>query len=89
MFRESFALRMLNSLSLLAPTRLWLVVYCSHLQLTHNPALFHPPQCSNHGGRQIDGAIPAIAALPAVVDAARKHNVPVFCDTGVSPLYIC
>jgi isopentenyl diphosphate isomerase/L-lactate dehydrogenase-like FMN-dependent dehydrogenase len=40
---------------------------------------------SNHGGRQCDGAICAVDALPKVIDALKqKHpQVKVFCDTGV------
>jgi len=40
---------------------------------------------SNHGGRQWDGAPPAIEVLPRIVAAVRKTNsaVPVFVDTGV------
>jgi 4-hydroxymandelate oxidase len=37
---------------------------------------------SNHGGRQLDGAIPAIRALPEVV-AAVSGRVPVLLDGGV------
>jgi L-lactate dehydrogenase (cytochrome) len=37
---------------------------------------------SNHGGRQLDGAISAIAALPGVVDAVAGA-VPVLLDGGV------
>lgn len=37
---------------------------------------------SNHGGRQVDGAIAAIDALPAVVDAVGGR-VPVLMDSGV------
>lgn len=37
---------------------------------------------SNHGGRQVDGGIGALDALPAVV-AAAKGKVPVFMDSGV------
>ena len=37
---------------------------------------------SNHGGRQLDGAISAIAALPAVTRAIAGR-VPVFLDGGV------
>ena len=37
---------------------------------------------SNHGGRQLDGAIPAIAALPDIV-AAVSGRVPVLMDGGV------
>lgn len=37
---------------------------------------------SNHGGRQLDTALPAIRALPAVVDAVAGH-IPVLLDGGV------
>lgn len=37
---------------------------------------------SNHGGRQLDGVIPAIDALPAVV-AAAGPGMPVLLDSGV------
>lgn len=37
---------------------------------------------SNHGGRQVDGAIGALDALPAVV-AAAAGEVPVLFDSGV------
>lgn len=37
---------------------------------------------SNHGGRQVDGAISAIAALPAIVEAVRD-KAPVLFDSGV------
>ncbi len=37
---------------------------------------------SNHGGRQVDGAIPTIEALPAVVEAV-DGRVPVLLDSGV------
>ncbi|GAA1840423.1 lactate 2-monooxygenase [Pseudonocardia ailaonensis] len=37
--------------------------------------------CSNHGGRQANGGIPALQSLPAVVEAAG--NVPVLFDSGV------
>jgi 4-hydroxymandelate oxidase len=37
---------------------------------------------SNHGGRQVDGAISALRALPAVVDAVAGR-VPVLLDGGV------
>ena len=36
---------------------------------------------SNHGGRQVDGAIAALDALPAVVEAARGR--PVLMDSGI------
>jgi lactate 2-monooxygenase len=37
---------------------------------------------SNHGGRQVDGAIGALAALPAVVEAVGGR-IPVLFDSGV------
>lgn len=37
---------------------------------------------SNHGGRQVDGAISAIAALPDVV-AAVDGGIPVLMDSGI------
>jgi lactate 2-monooxygenase len=37
---------------------------------------------SNHGGRQVDGAIAAIDALPAIVEAVAG-DVPVLLDSGV------
>jgi lactate 2-monooxygenase len=37
---------------------------------------------SNHGGRQVDGAISTIEALPAIVDAV-KNKIPVLLDSGV------
>jgi len=36
---------------------------------------------SNHGGRQVDGAIAALDALPGVVAAANK--IPVLFDSGI------
>ena len=36
--------------------------------------------CSNHGGRQVDGATGSIDALPALVEAA---DVPVLFDSGI------
>ncbi|MBD1589151.1 alpha-hydroxy acid oxidase, partial [Pseudomonas typographi] len=36
---------------------------------------------SNHGGRQLDGAVASLRALPAVVDACP--NIPVMLDSGV------
>jgi len=36
---------------------------------------------SNHGGRQVDGAVSALDALPAVVSAAGK--MPVLFDSGI------
>jgi lactate 2-monooxygenase len=37
---------------------------------------------SNHGGRQVDGAVAALDALPAVVDAVGAR-LPVLMDSGV------
>ncbi|MFI5529967.1 alpha-hydroxy acid oxidase [Kitasatospora sp. NPDC051853] len=37
---------------------------------------------SNHGGRQLDGALPTLAALPEVA-AAVPENLPVLLDGGV------
>jgi isopentenyl diphosphate isomerase/L-lactate dehydrogenase-like FMN-dependent dehydrogenase len=37
---------------------------------------------SNHGGRQVDGAIAAIDALPGVVDAVGEHATVLF-DSGI------
>jgi isopentenyl diphosphate isomerase/L-lactate dehydrogenase-like FMN-dependent dehydrogenase len=37
---------------------------------------------SNHGGRQVDGAIATLDALPEVCDAV-KDRVPVLLDSGV------
>ena len=37
---------------------------------------------SNHGGRQVDGAISTIAALPAIAEAV-KDRIPVILDSGV------
>jgi isopentenyl diphosphate isomerase/L-lactate dehydrogenase-like FMN-dependent dehydrogenase len=37
--------------------------------------------CSNHGGRQVDGAIGSLDALPALVEAAG--DLPVLFDSGV------
>lgn len=37
---------------------------------------------SNHGGRQIDGEIASLDALPAVAEVVR-HRIPVLLDSGV------
>ncbi|MFY1621311.1 alpha-hydroxy-acid oxidizing protein, partial [Micromonospora sp. WMMD736] len=37
--------------------------------------------CSNHGGRQANGGLPAIDCLPAVVEAC--NGVPVLFDSGI------
>jgi 4-hydroxymandelate oxidase len=49
------------------------------LALEHGAAAV---QVSNHGGRQLDGAIASLDALPAVVDAVGGR-VPVLLDGGV------
>ena len=38
---------------------------------------------SNHGGRQLDGALPSLEALPAIVDAVGKDNIEIYLDSGV------
>jgi lactate 2-monooxygenase len=37
---------------------------------------------SNHGGRQVDGALASLDALPAVVEAVGDR-VPVLLDSGI------
>lgn len=37
--------------------------------------------CSNHGGRQSNGGLPALEALPAAVEAA--DGLPVLFDSGI------
>ncbi|HSY93849.1 MAG TPA: lactate 2-monooxygenase [Candidatus Binatus sp.] len=37
---------------------------------------------SNHGGRQVDGAIAALDALPAIV-AAIENKIPILFDSGI------
>jgi lactate 2-monooxygenase len=37
--------------------------------------------CSNHGGRQVDGAVGSLDALPGLVEAAG--DLPVLFDSGV------
>ncbi|MBV9051139.1 MAG: alpha-hydroxy-acid oxidizing protein, partial [Hyphomicrobiales bacterium] len=37
---------------------------------------------SNHGGRQLDGAVASVAALPAVVEAVAGR-IPVLLDGGI------
>jgi lactate 2-monooxygenase len=37
---------------------------------------------SNHGGRQVDGSVASLAALPAVVEAVRGR-IPVLLDSGI------
>jgi lactate 2-monooxygenase len=38
---------------------------------------------SNHGGRQVDNAVPAIDALPHVIEALDGEDVPVLFDSGI------
>ncbi|KAF9212260.1 Hydroxyacid oxidase 1 [Podila verticillata] len=38
---------------------------------------------SNHGGRQLDGVLATIDALPEVLDAVKGKNVEVYMDGGV------
>ena len=38
---------------------------------------------SNHGGRQLDGALPSIEALPAIVEAVGKDDIEIYLDSGV------
>jgi len=37
---------------------------------------------SNHGGRQLDGAIPTLEALPAIVEAVAER-IPILLDSGI------
>ena len=37
---------------------------------------------SNHGGRQVDGAISTIEALPSIVQVVNKR-IPVMIDSGI------
>ena len=37
---------------------------------------------SNHGGRQLDGAIATLEALPSICEAV-EHKVPVLMDSGI------
>ena len=38
---------------------------------------------SNHGGRQLDGAISSIRALPEIFDVTKNHSVEVWLDGGI------
>lgn len=38
---------------------------------------------SNHGGRQLDGALSSIAVLPSIVDALKGTSTEVFIDSGI------
>jgi 4-hydroxymandelate oxidase len=51
----------------------------AHLAVEHGAAAI---VVSNHGGRQLDGAVASLTALPAVVDAVQGR-VPVLLDGGV------
>jgi L-lactate dehydrogenase (cytochrome) len=39
--------------------------------------------CSNHGGRLLDGAPASLAALPAIVEVARRERREVYLDGGI------
>src|SRR6185295_13407788 len=38
---------------------------------------------SNHGGRQLDGAVSSIRALPEIVEVTKNHSVEVWLDGGI------
>jgi L-lactate dehydrogenase (cytochrome) len=38
---------------------------------------------SNHGGRQLDGTISSIRALPEIVEVTKNHSVEVWLDGGI------
>jgi len=38
---------------------------------------------SNHGGRQLDGAISSIRALPEIFEVTKSHSVEVWLDGGI------
>mmetsp|Transcript_23045 Transcript_23045/g.32473 ORF Transcript_23045/g.32473 Transcript_23045/m.32473 type:complete len:169 (+) Transcript_23045:621-1127(+) len=38
---------------------------------------------SNHGGRQLDGALSAIDALPEIVEAVKSRGAPILLDGGI------
>src|SRR5262245_51442600 len=38
---------------------------------------------SNHGGRQLDGTISSIRALPEIVEVTKNHSVEVWMDGGI------
>lgn len=38
---------------------------------------------SNHGGRQLDGALPTIEVLPSIVEALANSSVEVLLDSGI------
>ena len=37
----------------------------------------------NHGGRQLDGAVSSIRALPEIVEVTKNHSVEVWLDGGI------
>ncbi|KAG0293110.1 Hydroxyacid oxidase 1 [Dissophora globulifera] len=43
----------------------------------------HGIMVSNHGGRQLDGVLATIDALPEVLDAVKGRNIEVYLDGGV------
>jgi L-lactate dehydrogenase (cytochrome) len=38
---------------------------------------------SNHGGRQLDGAISSIRALPEIAEVTKNHSIEVWLDGGI------
>jgi L-lactate dehydrogenase (cytochrome) len=38
---------------------------------------------SNHGGRQLDGAISSIRALPEIIEVTKNHSIEVWLDGGI------
>jgi L-lactate dehydrogenase (cytochrome) len=38
---------------------------------------------SNHGGRQLDGALSSARALPAIADAVKGSGMTIFADSGI------
>jgi len=38
---------------------------------------------SNHGGRQLDGAVSSIRALPEIVEVTKSHSIEVWLDGGI------
>jgi len=38
---------------------------------------------SNHGGRQLDGAVSSIRALPEIVEVTKNHSIEVWLDGGI------
>ena len=38
---------------------------------------------SNHGGRQLDGTISSIRALPEIVEVTKNHSIEVWLDGGI------